>query len=47
MSYLTDVRSLESVQSRWTREAAVVGYLSYKERLKTLKLLYVWQVAES
>ena len=37
-----DVRLLESVQRKWTREAACVGHFNYQERLRTLKLCCIY-----
>ena len=42
VGYLTDMRRLESLQRRWTREVAVVGALTYVERLKKLGMFSVW-----
>jgi len=41
VGYLEDVRRLESLQRRWTREVAVVGDLPYDERLRRLRLFSV------
>ena len=38
VGYLGDVRLLEIVQRRWTREITDVNPLSYVERLKALEL---------
>ena len=37
-----DVRLLESVQRRWTREVAGVDHLSCQQRLKILKLYSIY-----
>ena len=42
VGYMMDVRLLESVQRRWTREVAGIGHLSYQERLRTLKLYSIY-----
>ena len=41
VGYLADVRRLESVQRRWTREVAGVGQLDYVSRLRTLGLFSI------
>ena len=41
VGYLADVRRLESLQRRWTREVAVVGLLDYGARLRELGLYSV------
>ena len=41
VGYLADVRCLESLQRRWTREVAVVGSLEYVSRLRDLGLYSV------
>ena len=40
--YLGDIRLLESVQRRWTREIADVSQLAYEERLKALELFSIY-----
>ena len=42
VGYLGDVRLLESVQRRWTREITGIGHLSYVETLKVLGLYSVY-----
>ena len=42
MGYLCNVRRLESVQRRWTREVDGVGHLEYQERLVELGLYSVF-----
>ena len=41
MGYLADVRRLESLQRRWTREVDIVGSLEYVARLRDLGLYSV------
>ena len=42
VGYLCDVRLLESVQWRWTREVTNISHLAYVERLKALKLFSIF-----
>ena len=42
VGYLGDVRLLEFVQRRWTREIFGIGHFSYVERLKKLDLYSVY-----
>ena len=42
VGYMMNVRLLESVQRRWTREIAGIGHLSYQERLRTLRLYSIY-----
>ena len=42
VGYIMDVRLLESVQRRWTREVTGIGHLSYQERLRTLTLYSIY-----
>ena len=42
VGYLGDIRLLESVQRRWTREIADVSQLAYEERLKVLELFSIF-----
>ena len=42
MGYLGDVRLLESVHRRWTREVSGIAQLTYIERLKNLGLYSVY-----
>ena len=41
VGYLADVRRLESVQRRWTREVGGVGHMEYGDRLKALGLFSI------
>ena len=42
LGYLCDMRSLESVQRRWTREIDGLGHLGYRERLEELGLYSIF-----
>ena len=42
LDYIMDVRSLESVQRRWTKKIDGFSQLSYYERLQRLSLFSVW-----
>ena len=42
VGYLGDIRLLELIQRRWTREITSIGHLSYVERLKVLGLYSVY-----
>ena len=42
VGYLGDVRLLESVQRRWTREITSISHLTYVEKLKALELLSIF-----
>ena len=42
VGYLGDIRLLESVQQRWTREIVDVSQLAYEERLKVLELFSIY-----
>ena len=41
VGYLVDLRRLESLQRRWTREVSIVGSLDYVSRLRELGLYSV------
>ena len=42
LGYIGDVKKLESVQRRWTKEVDGCAELSYAERIKHLNLFSVW-----
>ena len=42
LDYVMDVRSLESVQSKWTKKTDGFSLLPYHERLRRLSLFSVW-----
>ena len=41
VGYLSDVRRLESVQRRWTREVGGLGHMEYGDRLRALGLFSI------
>ena len=42
VGYIGDMKKLESIQRRWTREVDVIGELGYQERLRELGLYSVY-----
>ena len=46
VGYLGDIKLLESVQQRWTREIADVSHLAYVETKGFGSVLYFWSIGE-
>ena len=42
VGYLSDVKLLESIQRRWSRQVYDIGHLSYEEILKKLGLFSIY-----